>query len=73
MRLTLGKDVPQVEFMYLVFTRMLMRVTTGNLGLWCLCYVFQALINSLVFLLFYCGFGLSVIIESKVYVKARFT
>ena len=73
MRVTLGKDVPQVEFMYLVFTQMPMRVTAGNLGLCCLCYVFQALINSLVFLFFYCGFGQSVIIECKVYVKARFT
>ena len=40
-RVTLGKDEPQVEFMYLVFTRMPMRVTAGNLGLCCLCYVFQ--------------------------------
>jgi len=45
------KDVPLVEFMYLVFTCMpgesyCRRV--GSLLLLCLCYVFKALLNSLV-------------------------
>ena len=44
------EDVPLVEFMYLVFTRMAGESYRRRLGslLLCLCYVFRALINSLV-------------------------
>ena len=38
----------EVEFMYLVFIRMQVRVIVGDSGL-CCCYLFGALINSLVF------------------------
>ena len=44
------EDAPLVEFMYLVFTRMAGESYRRRLGslLLCLCYVFRALINSLV-------------------------
>ena len=44
------EDVPLVEFMYLVFTRMPGESYSRRLGslLLCLCYVFRALIISLV-------------------------
>ena len=44
------EDVPLVEFMYLVFTRMPGESYRRRLRslLLCLCYVFRALINSLV-------------------------
>ena len=43
------EDVPLVEFVYLVFTRMLcVRVSVGDSGLCCLCGIFRALINFLV-------------------------
>ena len=46
----LNNDVPLVEFMYLVFTRMPGESYRGRLTslLLYLCYVFRALINSLV-------------------------
>ena len=44
------EDVPVVEFMYLIFTRVPGESYRGRLRylLLCLCYVFRALINSLV-------------------------
>ena len=35
--LDLFEDIPLVKLMYLVFTRMHMRVTVGNSGLCCVC------------------------------------
>ena len=47
------EDIPLVEFMYLVFTHIQMRVPVGDSGLCCCTcfYVFGALIASLAFCL----------------------
>ena len=49
-KLRMAENVPLVEFMYLVFTRMPGDSYRRRLRslLWCLCDVFRALINSLV-------------------------